>query len=578
MKIYRFDDCLLNSTERRVLKNGKLLDLKPKAFDVLLMLVEKGGEIVTKDEILGSVWNGSFVEEGNLAVQISKLRKTLCESPNKHYIETVQGNGYRFVSAVTHTDFEEWSNRITPQKQSLVTTFTDNYAKFSFDSIAVLPLDNECGNAEMDYLADGLTESFINSLSHISSLKVISRNTVFRYKNKDVNIEEIGKMLGVATILTGRIRLVKERLMFSVELTKTADGTQLWGKQFNQSFSDIIEVQEQIIAAVSDQLESEIKNISKSYESTEITNNPESYKYYLMGRYLYDIQTFDIYSKAVDYFQKAVLFDPNNVHAYVGIVNCHFSLYFFDQATFEETKLRIKPLLKIISRLKQDVDLVQILYGKLSMHFDKNFEKAEKNLCTALKINPNSVDAMVFYIDNLIYTKRYSEARKFIYKMLELDFMTGLSFKRAAKCFFRMEDYEQAMFYLQHSLKLEPMDYQTLTLIGSCLVAMGDFENAYHYFHRSLNLFDCVETLSLIGYSKALENKKDEAYRIINEIKATIDEKKEPLIHLAKIYAGLKENEIAMEYLNQAYKRHETDLILLTSDPRWKNLHNVSSG
>lgn len=242
MKVFKFGNCYLNSTERRVLKNGKYLELTPKTFDVLAILVENCGEIVSKDEILGKVWSGSFVEEGNLAVHVSKLRRLLDETKNEHFIEMVSGSGYRFVSEVNLVNFEEWRKNLPNGNHQNTAKFEQSRDVFTFDSVAVLPLDNESDNAEIDYLADGLTESFINSLSHISGLKVIARNTVFRYKNKDADAKEVGETLGVATVLTGRIRLIKERLMFSVELTKTTDGTQLWGKQFNHPSSEIIEV------------------------------------------------------------------------------------------------------------------------------------------------------------------------------------------------------------------------------------------------------------------------------------------------------------------------------------------------
>lgn len=161
MKIYRFSNCYLNLTERRILKNGKFLELTPKTFDVIRLLVEKCGEVVTKDEILGEVWNGSFVEEGNLAVHISKLRRLLDSSKTEPFIETVQGSGYRFVSSVKAVSDEEWRKHLPAESSPPPDKTSD---QFTFDSIAVLPLENESRDLEIDYLADGLTESFINSL------------------------------------------------------------------------------------------------------------------------------------------------------------------------------------------------------------------------------------------------------------------------------------------------------------------------------------------------------------------------------------------------------------------------------
>lgn len=310
MQVYKFENCYLHTTERRVIKNEKYLELTPKTFDVLQFLVEKRGEIVMKDEILGQVWNGSFVEEGNLAVHISKLRRLLGASKTQPFIETVSGSGYRFVSSVKTVSDAEWQKQISLESFSNGNKPSD---KFTFDSIAVLPLQNESSDSEIDYLADGLTESFINSLSHISDLKVIARNTVFRYKNKEVEAQEVGETLGVKTVLTGRIRLIKDRLLISIELTKTEGGAQIWGTQLNHPFSDIVEVQEKIILAVSEKLESEIGQVAKNFLIKPITHDSESYRLYLKGKHFFEKRTVEDMYKAIEYFQKSVLYDPTNV-------------------------------------------------------------------------------------------------------------------------------------------------------------------------------------------------------------------------------------------------------------------------
>lgn len=182
-----------------MIRDGKRLELTPKTFDVLQLLVEKSGEIVSKDELLGTVWNGSFVEEGNLPVHISKLRRLLNDNKAEHFIETVQGSGYRFVSPVKVVSANEWQKSL-PSKNGTQSVRTST--GFVFDSIAVMPLRNESNNPEIDYLADGLTESFINSLSRIPDLKVIARDTEFRYKN---NKDAVQKRLGPNTCTKLRV-------------------------------------------------------------------------------------------------------------------------------------------------------------------------------------------------------------------------------------------------------------------------------------------------------------------------------------------------------------------------------------
>src|SRR5688572_13721153 len=175
MQIYRFRNCLLNTAERSVIKDSQLVQLTPRTFDVLQFLIENVGKVITKDEILGHVWSGSFVEENNLPVHISKLRRSLGESPPSRFIETVQGVGYRFIAPVHMSDEAEW-NAVTAANRSLPlsssTLISDSH------SIAVLPIQNESSDPNFEYLADGLTESLINSLSLVPAIRVIARNTV----------------------------------------------------------------------------------------------------------------------------------------------------------------------------------------------------------------------------------------------------------------------------------------------------------------------------------------------------------------------------------------------------------------
>src|SRR5688500_7549499 len=215
MQIYRFRNCLLNPAERSVIKDSQLVELTPRTFDVLQFLIENVGRVITKDEILGHVWSGSFVEENNLPVHISKLRRSLGESAPRRFIETIQGVGYRFVAPVHISDAAEW-NAATAANRSL--PLANSTLSANSNSIAVLPIQNESGDSSLEYLADGLTASLINTLSLDPALRVIARNTFFRYKNKEVGVSELGGVLGVSRVLTGRLRLAGEKIIVAVEL------------------------------------------------------------------------------------------------------------------------------------------------------------------------------------------------------------------------------------------------------------------------------------------------------------------------------------------------------------------------
>jgi TolB-like protein/Flp pilus assembly protein TadD len=569
MPIYKFRDCCLNVAERRVLKNNKYLELTPKTFDVLQLLVEKCSEIVTKDEILERVWNGSFVEEGNLPVHISKLRRLLDETKNEPFIETIQGSGYRFIAPVQTVNEDEWTKHLPDRTYS---SPAKTEKRFAFDSIAVLPLENESNNPEIDYLADGLTESLINSLSHVSNLKVIARNTVFRYKNKPADAKEVGETLGVAAVLTGRIKLIKDHLLISVELTKVADDTQLWGTRFNQPFANIIKIQEEITFAVTEKLRAEITHAAGKSSNNPISQDSESYRLYLKGKYFLDKRTEDDIYKAIEYFQKSISYDPTNVFSYVETVECYLLLYIFDYISYTDTLAKIKPLLTVISKLNQSIDVVQTMYGGIKIYLEWKFEESKEYLQYALTLNPNCLIARLRYSHLLMVMGRFSEALNELYKLMVIDPLSLVNYKCIGRLFYKMGRFENAVTYLKEALELEANDFEALALLGGAMAELGNYNEALALFQKSLNIHYNVDTLSMFGYVYALSGKKEMTSQIIKQLESESKSNYPHAIKLARIYAALEERETAYRYLEQAFAQHEVDLNSLKSDPRWTTI------
>jgi adenylate cyclase len=569
MSIYRFKNCLLHLGERRMIKNGNYLELTPKAFEVLQLLVEKGGKIVTKDEILSRVWRGSFVEEGNLPVHVSKLRRLLGESKAEPFIETVQGRGYCFVSPVSAVNEDEWRKHL-PKNNDLPSPRISG--EYKFDSIAVLPLQNETHDLDIEYLADGMTESFISSLSRLSSLKVIARNTVFRYKEFEVDAKEVGETLGVTAVLTGRVRVIKNNIFISVELVRVADGTQIWGDQFNQPFSEIVEVQEKITRTVSEKLKVQIHHILSPSALNYFTQDAESYRLYLKGKYFLEKRLVEDTSKAIECFNKSLSYDPTNILSYVEMIESYFALYNFDHISSKEALSKIKPLLRILSQLNQTVDVLQSMYGLVKMYLEWDFEAAEKHLQQALALNPNCVIAHYRYSSLLMIFNRFSEALEALHQIMLIDPLSLLNNKRIARLFYKMGRCENAIVYLKEALELEPNDYEALMLLGGSLTELGNYEEALALFQKSLKANFNIETLAMIGYANALAGNRAEARQIIRQIESFSNEHFNHAIKLARINVALGEKEKAYEWLEDAFNQHEIDMPTLNADPRWAKI------
>jgi adenylate cyclase len=243
--VYHFGPFSLDHVERLLLRDGQPVHLAPKAFDVLLVLIQNKGCLVTKERLMGEVWPEVFVEESNLSVNIASLRKALDDGEAEaQWIETVPKQGYRFLAAVSESGCDE-----TLERPHLVGSCHD-----AIQSLAVLRFANEgCGPAG-EYLSAGLAESITNTLSRSRGLRVMGRHTVDTCHQCHIDPRTVGLNLGVRSILIGRILRLGERLIVRTELIDVRDGWQVWGEQYHAELSDILSVQEDLTAAISERL------------------------------------------------------------------------------------------------------------------------------------------------------------------------------------------------------------------------------------------------------------------------------------------------------------------------------------
>jgi len=254
---FTFGPFRLDVQERVLLRKGKPVPLTPKAFAVLLVLVQKSGRVVEKDELVKFVWPDSFVEEANIAQHIFKLRKVLGKNRlGEHYIRTIPRRGYCFFGLVRGSK----ENPVGMGPKSFREAPEDhlksevNNASGELKSIAILPLANASSDEHTEYLSEGIAESIINSLSGLPELRVLARSSVSSYKGREVDPKQVGRDLNVETILTGKVLQLNDDMVIRVELVDTSTGWQLWGEQYNRKLTDILELQKEISREVSKQL------------------------------------------------------------------------------------------------------------------------------------------------------------------------------------------------------------------------------------------------------------------------------------------------------------------------------------
>jgi DNA-binding winged helix-turn-helix (wHTH) protein len=260
---YEFGPFYLNGVERCLFKSGEFVPLTSQTFDILKILLQHHGQVVTKNELMKDVWPDSFVEENNLTVRMSALRKVLCKDENgRHYVETVHGRGYRFVGKV---------RRAEPACEAGMNDELPN-------SLAVLPFNDEGMENELRHLPDVINGDIINRLSQLPRLKVIARSAVMPYKEQALSPLEVGQLLHVRLILVGIVMQLAERLIVLVELMDVRDGSQIWGALYSRQLSDIFGVEDEIANDITMNLQSKLMSSNHNFLTNVTRITPQLVK------------------------------------------------------------------------------------------------------------------------------------------------------------------------------------------------------------------------------------------------------------------------------------------------------------
>lgn len=564
-KSYKFGGFYLDTSSRNLLHQEKLIRLSPRAFDILLYLLENQGKVVKKDDLLEIVWKDSFVEENNLPVHISALRRVLRErDSNTKHIETISGRGYCFLTPVQKIDSDIFS--------TLSTSLPPDANKIS--SIAILPFSNKSNDSKFDYLAEGIAESLISNLSQLPQLKVMAYSAVSRYKEKVIDVQEIAFILGVSKILSGKIVKLGENLEVSLELINVSDLTQLWGEQYEFQPEDLFKLKKEISHKIVESLKLELTKTEATKLNKQYTSSSTAYKLYLQGRKLMDDRTKPNLLKSIECFEKALKIDSKFALAYTGIADAYNFLgnYFFLSSI--EVLPKIKSAIQMSLSLDENLSEAYSSLGFLHLFYEYNVEKVESSLKTALKLNPNNVFAHTLFS---VYFLNFSNAEKSLfhhYKALELDPLSITLNGGLASRFIFLNDYSSAIIQGEELLSLYPDYSYGYYYLAFAYAQMGDFVQAVKNIDKALRLNNSLEILALKGYILAFAGSKKEAKQVLDEIIKTSLTTPIDFIDIAHIYAALNEKDKAFEYLEKAREARMNHFCILKVDPRFDKLRS----
>jgi serine/threonine-protein kinase len=436
------------------------------------------------------------------------------------------------------------------------------------ESIAVLPFTNESGDANFDYLSDGLSESVIDRLAQLPQIKVIARNSSFKYRGNDLDLQEIANALGVQAIVTGRVVQRGENLSVRVEMIDVRDNRQLWSDSYNRRATDVQAVQAEIAQTVSEKLRLRLTGAQEQQLAKAATANPEAYQLYLTGLF---VAKTDL-KKSLDYFTQATTLDPNFALAFYRLSWCYYYLGYNSVLDPKETTPKARAALQRALELDDTLAEAHLLMAEIKRKTGDQ-SGAESALNRVLELNPNTADAHGIKAEHFKKAGKIEEAVSESRLAQQLDPLAIPRKIQEGAIFYHARRFDEALTKFQQIVKLVPDQSGGRVWLGYAYAGKGMYREAIAEYQQSIKLGgDNTSDRCYLGYALAKSGKRDEAIATLDKLKTG----KDYVSHaeLAILYIGLGDKDAAFETLEKAYAEHDLQLQNLKSDPHFDDLHD----
>jgi len=458
----------------------------------------------------------------------------------------------------------------------LVTRISGLWSRVELDkSIAVLPFVNLSDDPGQEYFSDGITEEIINHLARINDLKVISRTSSMNYKNSAKSAREIGKELGVSNILEGSVRKYRNQIRVSAQLINVKTNYNLWAETYDRELSEIFSIQTDLALNIANTLEATFSDLELEQIEREPTQNLSAYNSYLKALHKFETYSIEGYYEAINLFQETIELDPKFEAAYgwLALSYIYLASWAGDKSP-DEAKQKALPIAHKALEMNENLYQAHIALALINFWFEWNFEKAEKSFKRAMEISPRGAST-IFYQQFLINMGRYEEALVLGEKSLETDPLHYGIYLETGLSHFFLKHYDQAEKLLQEGLRLNPYILDLHNKLGKVYLNTGSYDQAIAQLEKGFSLSSArpPSMLAYLAIARTRKGQTEEAHGLLEELKERqSDGEKGIALFLAHVYSGLGDNELALHWLETAYKDREVDLIWLKVEPQFENL------
>ena len=604
-EFYEFDVFRVDAGRHLLLRDGQSVNLAPRAFNMLLALIRRRGEVLAKDELMRQLWPDTVVEENNLTVIISALRKALGENPQQHrYIVTIPGRGYSFVAEVREI-VEALPEAATPPALTLpaappsrarvlshhriilaalsvlviavtawlVIKSRQPATEAAVKTIAVLPFKNLSGQSGDEYLTLGLADTLITSLGNLR--QVVTRPTSSVLKYADADPLTAGRQLGVDALIDGRFQRLNDRIRITVQLIRVSDGAPLWSEKFDEKFTDVFAVQDATAERVSQALALRLSGEEKRLLARTLTASPEAWQLYLRGRYFWNKRTAEGLKKGIGYFEQATEKDPAYALAWAGLADSYNLLSYYSLSSPKDSFPKARAAAQKALSLDDTLAEAHTSLALALMAYDRDRAGAEREYQRAIALNPNYPTAHQWYAEYLTSQERFDEALAEIKRARELDPLSLITSSVEGFVNYYARRYDQAVTHLEELLEPDPDFWPARWFLGWTYIAQGNHRQAIAELERARHLSgNNSGVVAELACAYAAAGRQEDARLVLAELLQQTGTGYVSPYRIAAIYAALKEDEAALAWLQKADAERNWEFQYIKIDPGFDNLRS----
>ena len=617
------DDFELDPRAYQLRSGGIPLKLKPIQLNLLFLLVQHRGELVTREQIVEHIWGKDVFLDADNSINgaISKIRQVLRDNAERpRFIETVTGIGYRFIApteelsgplppaqlipppidiadipvaqdatASKNPSLRRWQMTALAAAVIVLVAAAGTYFQWSRSRVrqpsgarmmlAVLPFENLTGDAKQEYFSDGMTEEMISRLGNLNpqQLGVIARTSVMQYKNSREGLDQIGRALGVQYVLEGSVRRDGEKVRITAQLIQVRDQTHLWSREYDRELSNLFAVQGEIAQEIADQIQvtlGDADRVAPAQQPLLSSQQYEAYDLYLQGRYFWNKRNGEGFQQAIELFQQAIDKDPQYARAYAGLADAYALTCTYGLVPANENMPKARAAALRALQINEGLAEAHTSLALISEFYDWDWQTAGKEFKRAIQLDPNYATAHQWYAEYLGFQGRFDEALEESERARKLDPLSLIIAADDGVILYNARQYDRAIQQFDTVLKKDPKMGRAQMIVAA-YAQKGMYSSALGKLEIWQRIAPGPWNWAWQAFVYGHAGQPAQAQEALKKIEPDSNLwHTDPVPMFVTVYAGMGNKDEAISWLQRAYLEHSEIIVSLKVDPLFDPLRS----